>query len=138
MPNSSDNNTEITYRYTMGFAVGTSNPPGTALPDPSSFTGSESDLDTMGERDATGYLHRKMVATKHPIKLAWNGLQWSKIVEICQAVNHEKLYFTFPDPFSTNATRTIEAYVGDREFECRWAPEVGDWRGDLKFSVIEY
>ena len=100
MPSGSDNSgvPEDGYRYTMGFAVGTSNPPTNMLPDPAGWRGSESDLDTMGERDATGYLHRKMVATKHPIKIHYNALKWSKLAEIRPLLNHEKLYFTFPDP----------------------------------------
>ena len=137
MPSGSGGNPNDGYNYHMGFSVG-SGQDLTSLPDPSGFTLSESDLDTMGERDATGYLHRKMVATKHPIKLEYHGLTWNKNIEICQLLNHEKLTFTFPDPFSDNATRTIEAYVGDREVECKWAPEDRSWRVDLKFSVIEY
>ena len=137
MPGGSGGNPNDGYNYNMGFSVMSGNDM-IPLPDPAAFTATESNLDTMGERDATGYLHRKMVATKHPIKLEYNGLKWEKIVEICQLLNYEKLTFTFPDPFSTDAVRTIEAYVGDRETECRYAPDDGQWYGDLKFSVIEY
>ena len=54
------------YTYSMGFMIGS-----TAIPDPAVFTGAESDLDTMGERDATGYLHGDMVATMHPLILEY-------------------------------------------------------------------
>lgn len=120
------------FRYEMGFKVGD-----VPIPDPAVFTGSESDLDTMGERDANGYLHRNMVATKHPIKIEYKNIPWAMIVKICGLVRDEKIEFTFPDPF-TNGKRTIEAYVGDREFECVWAPADKIWLGNLKISFIEY
>ena len=119
-------------KYDMGFTV--NNVP---IPDPSVFTGAESDLDTMGERDATGYLHRNMVATKYPLKLEWQNIAWDTIMDICKLVRHDKFQFTFPSPF-TGDRQTIDAYVGDREFECVWAPTGGVYIGSLKVSVIEY
>lgn len=120
------------YTYTMGFLIGS-----TAIPDPTVFTGAESDLDTMGERDATGYLHRDMVATKHPLKLEYKAVPWSLIRQIGQMLRSDKFQFTYPDPFYSTA-HTIDAYVGDREWETEWAPNLGIWVGNLKFSVIEY
>ena len=120
------------YRYEMGFKIGT-----TAIPDPSVFTGAESNLDTMGERDATGYLHRNMVATKYPLKLEYHGIPWAKITELCGLLNYTKFNFTFPSPFH-GSNQTIEAYVGDREFEAIWNPSDRAWVGNLKFSVIQY
>ena len=119
-------------RYEMGFKIGT-----TSIPDPSVFTGAESALDTMGERDATGYLHRNMVATKHPLKLEYHGITWATITTICSLLNGEKFNFTFPSPFAGSA-QTIQAYTGDREFEAIWNPNDRAWVGNLKFSVIEY
>ena len=119
-------------KYTMGFAVGS-----TPIPDPSVFTGAESDLDTMGERDATGYLHRNKVATKHPLKLEYHGIPWDTIMSISGLLKNAKFSFTFPSPF-TGTEQTIDAYVGDREFETVWSPENEMWIGNLKFSVIEY
>jgi len=124
---------ERTLTYTLGFTVDD-----TPIPDPSSFSGKESDLDTMGERDATGYLHRNRVATKHPMSIEYKALNWDKITEICQLLMSDRFQFTFPDPFSTDGHRTITAYAGDRDFTAVWMPEGGDWIGDLKVSIIEY
>lgn len=120
------------YSYSMGFIIGS-----TAIPDPAKFTGAESDLDTMGERDATGYLHRDMVATKHPLKLEYNNVPWSLVRQIGVLLRADKFQFTYPDPFYSSA-HTIDAYVGDREWEANWSPAAGTWVGNLKFSVIEY
>lgn len=118
--------------YDMGFAVN-----GIPIPDPSVYTGAESDLDTMGERDATGYLHRNRVATKHPLKIEYQNISWDTIMTICPLLREDKFRFTFPDPFD-GGMRTIDAYVGDRDFECVWKPLNGVSIGNLKFSVIEY
>ena len=120
------------YKYTMGFILGT-----TAIPDPTTFTGAESDLDTMGERDATGYLHRNMVATKHPLKIEYKNIPWSLVQQIGVLLRADKFTFTYPDPFYASA-HTIDAYVGDREWEAVYSPEQNMWIGNLKFSVIEY
>ena len=119
-------------KFGMGFAIN-----GLAIPDPTGFSGAESDLDTMGERDATGYLHRNMVATKHPLKLEYSNVPWDWITDLCPLLRHDKFQFTYPDPWSGGFS-TIDAYVGDRDFECVWAPENGIYIGTLKFSVIEY
>lgn len=119
-------------RYVMGFQVD-----GKDLPDPAKFSGSESDLDSMGERDATGYLHRNRVATKFPLKIEYHNIPWVMITKICGMLRKDKFQFSFPDPFK-NTTTTIEAYVGDREFTAVWASEFATWIGDLKFSIIEY
>ena len=118
--------------YRLGFAVGK-----TQIPDPAVFTGAESDLDTMGERDATGYLHRNRVATKYPLKLEYHNIPWAAIMDICALLKEDKFQFTFPSPF-TGDWQTIDAYVGDREFECVWATSPEEGIGKLKFSVIEY
>lgn len=118
--------------YGMGFSVD-----GIPIPDPSVFTGAESDLDTMGERDATGYLHRNKVATKYPLKLEYSNISWDTIMEICPLLRKAKFRFTFPSPF-LGGFQTIDAYVGDRDFECVWKPYGSVGVGNLKFSVIEY
>lgn len=118
--------------YTMGFCIN-----GVPIPDPNVFTGAESDLDTMGERDATGYLHRNRVATKHPLKVEYNNITWEMIMDISKLLRNDKFQFTFPSPF-TGDLQTIDAYVGDRNFETIRSPLNGVWIGSLKFSIIEY
>lgn len=119
--------------FNMGFRVGD-----TAIPDPASFSGKESDLDTMGERDATGFLHRKRVATKHPLNLEYKNLPWGVIHEICTLLMDDQFEFTYPSPFSTSGTVTITAYAGDRDFNAVWSPANDEWIGDIKVSIIEY
>lgn len=119
-------------RYTMGFCIEK-----VPIPDPSVFTGAESDLDTMGERDATGYLHRNMVATKHPLKLEYHNIPWDTVMDLGKLLRKDKFNFSYPSPF-TGEIKTMDAYVGDREFEAVWAPDNGIWIANLKFSVIEY
>lgn len=122
---------QIKLNYSMGFAVGS-----TPIPDPSAFTGAVSDLDTMGKRDATGYLHRNMVATKHPLKLKYQNIPWSMIQTICGLMASPKFQFTYPDP--ARGLSTVYAYVGDREWEVVSDIEGQEPIGNLNFSVIEY
>lgn len=134
-------------RYEMGFAID-----GIAIPDPMVFTGAESDLDTEGERDVTGLLHRNMVATKYPLKLEYHNIPFDWIMEITsnfrkpgetvntpidQREKKDKFTFTFPSPF-IGRLQTVEAYCGDLEFETVWAPTNALYIGSLKFSIIQY
>jgi len=133
-------------RYEMGFAVD-----GETIPDPAVFTLAESDLDTEGERDVTGYLHRNMVATKYPIKLEYHNIPMERIrfitsqfkkkadpsVPIEQREKKDKFSFTFPSPYF-GTLHTIDAYCGDLEVEVVWAPTNAVHLGNLKFSVIQY
>ena len=121
-----------TMSYSMGFCVNK-----VPIPDPSVFSGAESDLDTMGERDANGNLHRNKVATKHPLKLEYNNIPWDLMMDISKLLNEPKFTFTYPSPF-TGDLANMEAYTGDREFEAVWTPEGAIWLGSLKFSIIEY
>lgn len=120
------------YRYDMGFKIGSA-----PIPDPSKFTGKVSDLDTMGKRDARGTLHRNRVATKHPLKLEYNNIPWSMMTYICSLLVHDRFQFTYKDP-AYNTTKTITAYVGDRDWEVVSAVYGMEPIGTLKFSVIEY
>ena len=125
------------YNYEMGFQVN-----GSPIPDPAVFTGKASALDTEGGRDATGTLHRNMVATKRPLKLEYHGISWKMMETIMSKMTGSSFKFTFPDPMS--GTITITAYVGDRDWETIMAngAREGDWKnrwfGNLNFSVIEY
>lgn len=118
-------------RFEMGFSVN-----GSLLPDPSKFTGAVSDLDTMGKRDATGYLHRNRVATKHPLKLEYQNIPWSMICYICELIKDDKFSFSYHDP--ANGLLTFDAYVGDREWEVVQAGSEQALIGNLKFSIIQY
>ena len=129
------------YNYEMGFAVN-----GEPIPDPSVFTGKGSALDSMGNRDATGTLHRAMVAYKHPVKLEYHNITFAMMQEIMSKMTDESFQFTFPDPM--DGLITVKAYVGDRDWdtvEARDSVGSGDdvgwkgaWLGNLSFSVIEY
>lgn len=128
------------YSYKMGFKIN-----GNQIPDPSVFSGKASALDTDGGRDATGTLHRAMVATKHPLSLEYHSITYDVMESIMTLMKGESFNFTFPDPL--DGLITIKAYVGDREWETQSAgatPKAKntawkqEWMGDLKFSVIEY
>lgn len=121
-----------TYPYEMGFAVN-----GTHIPDPSVFTGAVSDLDTEGGRDATGYLHRHFVATKHPLKLEYHNIEWTMLMTICGLLNSPQFQFSYPDPV-TGLISTVTAYVGDRNWESVINTPGREPIGNLSFSVIEY
>lgn len=129
-------------KYRMGFQVD-----GSPIPDPSVFTGAASALDAKGGRDATGTLHRAMVATKHPLKLEYHSITYSTMESIMGKMRGESFQFTFPDPL--DGSITITAYVGDRDWEMQQAratvvPETTDnsWKddylGNLSFSVLEF
>ena len=120
-------------RYDMGFSVN-----GVPLPNPTEFSCTESDLDTMGKRDATGYLHRNMVARKVNMKIGWSSIPWETIMDIGRLTRGPKFSFTFPNPFSGGEIETIEAYAGDRSTTDKWSPPNGFWLGDISFSVIQY
>lgn len=128
------------YSYRMGFQIN-----GSPIPDPSVFTGAASALDTSGGRDATGTLHRAMVATKHPLKLEYHSITFDAMENIMSKMRGDSFQFTFPDPLEGYIT--IKAYVGDREWETQAAQNQvqeqsatwkRSWLGNLSFSVIEY
>ena len=119
--------------YNMGFQIGS-----VEIPDPTAFSGKESDLDTLGERDANGTLHRNRVATKHPLSIEYKNIPWKAIMTLCPLLMSEKFQFRFPNPFSASQYSTIYAYAGDRDFSCAWSPAQREWIGNLKVSIIEY
>lgn len=120
------------YRYLMGFRVND-----VLIPDPATFTGTISDLDTSAERDATGMLHRCRVATKTPLKFGYTAIEWEMFKAIANLIREDKFQFTFFSP-QTCRFETITAYVGDREWKAVWCPENGVYLCDVNFSVIEY
>lgn len=121
------------YKYEMGFAIND-----VLIPDPSSFSGASSDLDTLGTRSTTGELHRNKVATKHHMKLSWNGLEWDMIRYIGDLLAQgDRFRFTYVD--ALDGLQTIVAYCGDREWEALFCADTYDskWLGTLSVSVIE-
>lgn len=123
------------YSEVMGFTVDD-----VRLPDPSSFTYQVGDLDTSGSRDATGLLHRSMVATKINFDISWNSIDWEKLQTILAAVNKQKFRFTAPDPRSFLDSYTGDYYVGDRTGDMKYylinKDDVAQF--SLKLKFIEY
>lgn len=123
------------YNEIMGFVVN-----GFRLPDPTDFTYQVGDLDTSGNRDATGLLHRAYVATKINFELSWNSLEWEKLQQILSAVNTPKFTLTAPDPRSFLDTYTGDYYVGDRTGNMKYylveKDDVSQF--SLKMKFIEY
>ena len=124
---------EREYNYEMWFAIND-----VQIPDPSSFSGAASDLDTLGTRSTTGELHRNKVATKHHMKLSWNGIEWDMIRHIGGLLSQgDRFRFTYID--AIEGIQTITAYCGDREWEAIMCTDkFGDkWLGTLSVSIIE-
>lgn len=121
------------YKYDMGFRVN-----GDPIPDPSSFSGAVSDLDTLGERDSTGALRRNKIATKYHNKLEWRNIDWEMAGEIGRMLaSGDRFNFTYIDPIA--GEQEIIAYCGDREWEAALCtnPESRKWICTLKVSIIE-
>lgn len=130
--------THGTYSFKMRFAVN-----GVPIPDPYEYSGTESDLDTSAERDANGLLHRTKVATKHPVKIKWQNIDWwmiCKILNLVKEGEQDRFEFTCIDPSMGPEPVTRICYAGDRQWTCKWIPggDFVDGIGDLSFSVIEF
>lgn len=111
---------------------------GTAIPDPSEFEYTVSDLDLSGDRDSTGELHREYVATKHNAKIKYDALDYPTVRTILNLIATPEFQFTFVRP-DTNTSYTGRYYVGDRTMNIINAlDEVSNWICDLSFDVIEY
>lgn len=124
---------ERQYNYDMGFTIN-----GVALPDPSTFSGAASDLDTLGVRDSTGDLRRNKVATKYHSKLEWKNITWDMIRYIGEQMGKgDRFSWGYIDAIA--GAQTIVAYCGDREWEATDCSDIEQrkWIGTLKVSVIE-
>ena len=110
------------------------------LPDPASWTYQVGDLDTSGNRDATGLLHRAYVATKINYEFSWNALEWEKLEQILEAVQQPQFTLVAPDPRTFNGTYTGKYYVGDRTGKNHYylPDRPGIALFDLKMKFIEY
>ena len=123
------------YNTDMGLKIN-----GVSIPDVSEWSYQVGDLDTSGNRDATGLLHRAKVATKINYEFSWNMLEWEKLTEILSLVNAEKFTLTAPDPRTFTGMYTGDYYVGDRTGKAHY------YRSDLsekatftlKLKFIEY
>lgn len=124
-----------TYNYEMGFAVD-----GIPIPDPSSYSGAVSDLDSEGGRDMTGSLHRNMVASsKKPLKIGYDAIDWEMIQFILEQLKGKEFFtFVFPDPEHAGALAVMTAYVGDREWDVKVIMQNQErtYVGSLEFSII--
>ncbi len=118
-------------RYAMGFMVN-----GTAIPDPSAFTGAVSVFDTLDKPDALGYQHRCVIATKSTLKLKYQNIPWTMIRSICGLMASTRFRFTYPDP--AVGTVTIDAHAVDLGWEAVSAVPNCEHIGNLVFTVIEY
>ena len=125
----------INYNYAMGIMIGEMD-----IPDPSEWNYQIGDLDTSGNRDATGLLHRAYVATKINYEFNWNGLEWEMLQQIINAVNTPKFTLTAPDPRSFGEMYTGTYYVGDRTGKGWYFNKDRDETATftLKLKFIEY
>lgn len=90
----------------MGFRIN-----GTPIPDPTSWSGSISDLDIYGERDIKGTMHRKRVATKQPVRLNYVNISWDEAHDIVALTQGERLELRFMS-LKTNKVELIGVYRG--------------------------
>lgn len=127
------------YNEVMRILINNGGQPVT-LPDPSEWNYQIGDLDTSGDRDATGLLHRAYVATKINYEFKWNALEWEKLQVILEAINHPEFTMTAPDPRDFRKTYTGQYYTGDRTgknfYYLEERPDVAVF--DLKAKFIEY
>lgn len=130
---------DITYNKKMGFAIN-----GTTIADPAEYGYASQSLDTSAERDTTGLLHRKMVATKYNVSLTWNALDYETASSILRSVRAPKFQFAFPCPevpiTQNNGIHIGNYYVGDRKVNMKMATEndKSKWIVDMSFDLIEY
>lgn len=125
----------LRYNYKMGIKVN-----GTPIPDPSKWTYQVGDLDTSGNRDATGLLHRAYVATKINYEFSWNAIEWEMLQHIVTAVQNPQFTLVAPDPRTFDTNYTGSYYVGDRSGDGIYFLPDKDEQAlfSLKLKFIEY
>lgn len=126
------------YNKKMGFAID-----GVDIPDPSSYGYSTQSLDVSAERDTTGLLHRKMVASKYNVSLSWAGLEYWVAQDILSRVTQPEFQFSFPCPevpVEQGGLYSGKYYVGDRKVDVIIATDddMSNWIVSLQFDCIEY
>lgn len=115
-----------------------------AMPDPKhhGLTVRLQDVDagTTG-RTANGTMIRNRVAggasAKRKLEIEWPMLNGTDAATVLQAVAGVFVYVRYPDPY-TNANRTAQFYVGDREAPVYSVDSNGNpmWDG-IKYNLIE-
>ena len=123
------------YKNSMGIKID-----GDDIPDVSKWDYQIGDLDTSGNRDATGLLHRSRVATKINYEFSWNSLEWTMLQWILSHINAAKFQVTAPDPRTFQGVYTGNYYVGDRTGSCQYFLEGTEEKAQysLKLKLIEY
>jgi len=129
----------LTYNRKMGFEIN-----GTAIVDPAEYDYKTQSLDTSAERDTTGLLHRKMVASKYNVAVKWKGIDYEEASTILMAVKQPEFTFTFPCPEvpidENDGLYTGRYYVGDRTVSMIKATDddKAKWIVSMNFDLIEY
>lgn len=123
------------YNYKLGIKVNN-----TPIPDPAKWAYQVGDLDTSGNRDATGLLHRAYVATKINYEFTWNALEWEMLNTILEAVQNPQFTLKAPDPRNFAQSYTGTYYVGDRTGDVLYFLPNNDEKAlcSLKLKFIEY
>jgi hypothetical protein len=116
---------------------------GAALPEPSSYAVSNSDMDSENTtRNAKGVLVRDRVRAKiYKIEVGWEGLTPARLKAITDAVAPAKVSVAFFDPTTGTASVTKQMYAGDRSARLNThlsEPQRGKSRWDLSFSLVEF
>lgn len=129
----------ITYNRKMGFEIN-----GVTIVDPAEYDYKTQSLDTSAERDTTGLLHRKMVASKYNVAIKWKGIDYEEASTILMAVKQPEFTFTFPCPEvpidENDGLYTGRYYVGDRTVSMIKATDddKAKWIVSMNFDLIEY
>ena len=124
--------------------IGSSSGSLTAMPDPKhgGFTVRLQDVDagTTG-RTANGTMIRNRVVgganAKRKLEIEWPMMNGTDTSTVLQAVSGVFFWVKYPDPY-TNAERTAQFYVGDREAPVYTVDSSGNvmWEG-IKYNLIE-
>lgn len=109
---------------------------GQDIPTPQVYQVTISDVDSIGERTATGLLIRGRVATKRKIAFTYNALEDDKQRLIANALKPEFFSVEYLDP-ETGANSTGTFYVGDRQSQAyMYLPNKKIWV-NYTFNIIE-
>ena len=109
---------------------------GTEIPTPQVYKVQINDVDSIGERSATGLLIRGRFATKRKIMFTYNVLTDEAHQAVLEAISPEFFQVEYLDPINgPGATGTF--YVGDRQSQAyMYLPTRKLWV-DITFNLIE-